>query len=82
MEARWNFTVCSLIARSVSDFAIGQAVRDERQHIMLAHRQRFDQRFRLPSGGKGNDSFRELGAINKFKMRIRREPSSQRVELV
>ena len=39
IDARWNFTVCSLIASALRDVAIGQAVRDEREHVVLARRQ-------------------------------------------
>ena len=85
MEARWNFTVCSLIASARGDVAIGQAVRDEREHVMLARRQRFDQWLRsfAEAGRRRRDhSFRQLGAIDEFEIRIGQQPSTQRVEFI
>lgn len=63
------------------DLAVPKTVRDEREHIMLARRQRFNQRLFSPRRRKTNHGIRHVGAIDQFEIRIRRQPSSQRVTL-
>jgi len=62
--------------------AIGVATGDEREHVMLAPGQVFDQWLIVFSvrAGEADDSIRQLDAIDEFDVRIGKEPLPERIE--
>ena len=76
MDARWNFTVCSLISSVVRDFAIrtGRRPRARARRCSRVVSDSISGSVRR-AGESSNHSFRQLGAIDDLKIRIGREPS-------
>jgi hypothetical protein len=64
------------------DVAVGQAVRDEREHVVLARRQMFDRSLVIQDQpGKRDHSVSQLDAIDECQSCIGHQPCTQRVEL-
>ena len=70
-------------AEAASDVAIRQAVGDERQHVVLASGERFDERLLRPRRRRPRDHrFGVFDAIHDLHVRIAGQPAAKRFDVV